>query len=73
MNPFTTIFGWGEEAADARTYKELPENAKTYLKRLEKALGFNIIDEQIEELKANVNNINYEVAEQREREVGMMS
>lgn len=35
----------------------------------EKELGLNITDEQIEELKANMNNINYEVAEKREKEV----
>ena len=34
----------------------------------EKELGLNITDEQIEELKANVDNINYEVAEAREKE-----
>lgn len=27
--------GWGEEVADARSYDELPENAKKYLKRIE--------------------------------------
>ncbi|MDN8952158.1 adenylosuccinate synthetase, partial [Staphylococcus aureus] len=26
--------GWGEEVADARSYEELPENAKTYLRRI---------------------------------------
>ncbi|WP_050607222.1 adenylosuccinate lyase [Clostridium niameyense] len=35
----------------------------------EKELGINISDEQIQELKACVDNINYEVAEQREKEV----
>lgn len=35
----------------------------------EKELGINITDEQLEELRANVDNINYEVAEQREMEV----
>lgn len=35
----------------------------------EKELGLNITEKQIEELRANVNNINYEVAEQREMEV----
>lgn len=35
----------------------------------EKELGLNITDEQLEELRANVENINYEVAEQRERSV----
>lgn len=35
----------------------------------EKELGLNITDEQIEELKENIDNINYEVAEKREKEV----
>lgn len=35
----------------------------------EKELGINITDEQVEELRANADNINYEVAEQREMEV----
>ncbi|WP_097025478.1 adenylosuccinate lyase [Clostridium peptidivorans] len=35
----------------------------------EKELGLNITDEQIEELKKNSENINYEVAEKREKEV----
>ncbi|MDF2502520.1 MULTISPECIES: adenylosuccinate lyase [Clostridium] len=35
----------------------------------EKELGLNITDEQIDELKAHVNDINYEVAEKREKEV----
>lgn len=35
----------------------------------EKELGLNITDEQITELKANVDNINYDVAEQKEKEV----
>ena len=35
----------------------------------EKELGLNITDEQIEEMKANVNSINYDVAKQREKEV----
>lgn len=39
------------------------------LAEAEKELGLNITDEQIEELKANQNNINYEVAEAREKEV----
>src|SRR5690242_12527341 len=34
----------------------------------ERELGLNITEEQVNELKANVDNINYEVAEQRERE-----
>lgn len=35
----------------------------------EKELGLNITDEQVEELKKNIDNINYEVAEKREKEV----
>ena len=35
----------------------------------EKELGLNITDEQIEEMKLHVNDINYEVAEAREKEV----
>ncbi|WP_446899536.1 adenylosuccinate lyase [Clostridium sp. LBM24168] len=39
------------------------------LAECEKRLGLNITDEQIEELKANVDNINYEDAQRREKEV----
>ncbi|NMM65717.1 adenylosuccinate lyase [Clostridium sp. P21] len=39
------------------------------LAECEKELGLNISDEQIEELKKNVDNVNYEVAEKREKEV----
>jgi len=39
------------------------------LAEAEQELGLAITDEQIKELKANVDNINYEVAEQREKEV----
>ncbi|WP_123054024.1 adenylosuccinate lyase [Clostridium sp. JN-1] len=39
------------------------------LAECEKQLGLNITDEQINELKANAENINYEVAEEREKEV----
>ena len=35
----------------------------------EKELGINITDEQIEELKSNIDNINYEVAQMKEKEV----
>jgi len=35
----------------------------------EKELGLNITDEQVKELKENIDNINYEVAEKREKEV----
>lgn len=36
------------------------------LAKIEKDLGLDITDEQIAELEANISNINYEVAEQRE-------
>ena len=39
------------------------------LAETEKELGINITDEQIEELKANADNINYDVARAREKEV----
>ncbi len=39
------------------------------LAQSEKELGLNISEEQIKELKENVDNVNYEVAEQREKEV----
>ncbi|MCI1943943.1 adenylosuccinate lyase [Clostridium luticellarii] len=39
------------------------------LAECEKELGLNITSEQIDELKANVENINYEDAEKREKEV----
>jgi adenylosuccinate lyase len=39
------------------------------LAECEKELGLNITDEQIDELKSNMDNINYEVAEKREKEV----
>ena len=35
----------------------------------EKELGLNITDEQINELKSNINNINYEEAIKKEKEV----
>lgn len=34
--------GWGDEVADARSYDELPENAKKYLKRIEEFTGTDI-------------------------------
>jgi adenylosuccinate lyase len=39
------------------------------LAECEKELGLNITDEQLQELKDNIDNINYEVAEKREKEV----
>ena len=37
------------------------------LAKAEKALGINITDEQIAELEANKDNINYEIAREREK------
>ncbi len=39
------------------------------LAECEKELGLNITEEQINELKNNIDNINYEIAEKREKEV----
>ncbi|WP_027623492.1 adenylosuccinate lyase [Clostridium lundense] len=39
------------------------------LAECEKELGLNITEEQIDELKSNVENINYEVAEEKEKEI----
>ncbi len=39
------------------------------LAEAEKELGLSITDEQIAQLKANMDNINYDIAEQREKEV----
>ncbi|MBF0188901.1 MAG: adenylosuccinate synthase [Magnetococcales bacterium] len=37
---YEEVPGWkGESAADARTYEELPETAKSYIRRLEELLG----------------------------------
>ena len=43
------------------------------LAKSEKELGLNITDEQIAEMEANKDNINYDVAEAREKRFGMMS
>ena len=37
------------------------------LAKAEKHLGLNITDEQIEEMEANVDNINFDVAQEREK------
>ena len=42
------------------------------LAETEKELGLNITQEQIDELKANADNINYEVAKEREKRCVMM-
>ncbi len=41
------------------------------LAETEKELGLNITDEQIEELKAHAEDINYDVAKARERKCAM--
>ena len=41
----------------------------TALAECEKELGLNITDKQIHELKENIDNINYEVAEKKEKEI----
>lgn len=41
----------------------------TVLAECEKELGLNITDEQIDELRKNIDNINYEVAEKKEKEI----
>lgn len=44
----------------------------TALAESEKELGLKISDEQINELKSNIENINYEDAEEKERKLDMM-
>jgi len=39
------------------------------LARAEMQLGLNVTQEQVDELEANINNINYEIAAEREKEV----
>ena len=39
---YETFDGWGEEAAAAKTYDELPENAKTYLERIAAFTGVDV-------------------------------
>lgn len=63
-------------ASDEMSYIFSPDNKfKTWRKlwialaEVEKELGLNITDEQIEEMKAYQNDINYEVAEEREKVV----
>ena len=41
----------------------------TALAECEKELGLNITDKQIDELRKNIGNINYEVAEKKEKEI----
>lgn len=69
-NPLITRYA-GREMAELfssdtkfRTWRKL----WIALAEAEKELGLNITDEQIEELKSKQNDINYDVAEERERE-----
>lgn len=39
---YEELDGWDESIADARTYEEIPENAKKYLKRIEQLTGTKI-------------------------------
>ncbi len=62
-------------ASKDMTYLFSPDNKFITWRKLwialaesEKEMGLNITDEQIEELKVNQNNINYDVAIQREKE-----
>ena len=50
-----------------RTTNSRPGKLWIALAKAEKALGINITDEQIAELEANKENINYEVAREREK------
>ena len=42
------------------------------LAETERELGLNITQEQIDEMKAHADDINYDVAKERERQVRMM-
>ena len=39
---YETHKGWKQDISKAKTYDELPQNAKLYLKRLEEILGIKI-------------------------------
>ncbi len=45
------------------------ENSGSLLRRRKKELGLDITDEQIEELKAHADDINYDVAKKKEKKV----
>lgn len=70
VSPFSTRYASDEmqyvfsEEFKFRTWRKL----WIALAKAEKKLGVNITDEQIAELEANADNINYDVAEARERE-----
>ena len=42
MPVYEEFDGWDESVADARSYAELPENAKIYLRRIEEFTGTRI-------------------------------
>ena len=74
-NSYTTPLS-GRYASKEMQYIFSPEKKFTTWRKLwvalaetEQALGLGITDEQIEELRAHVNDINYEVAQAREKEV----
>jgi adenylosuccinate lyase len=68
-SPFTTRYASSEmlEIFSPDTKFKTWRKLWIALAEAEKELGLDITDEQIEELKENANNINYEVAEQKER------
>lgn len=70
-NPLITRYGSKEMAGLFSNDKKFRTWRKLWiaLAEGEKELGLNITDEQIEEMKANANNINYDAAEQREKEI----
>ncbi|HIY23048.1 MAG TPA: adenylosuccinate synthetase, partial [Candidatus Brachybacterium merdigallinarum] len=39
---YETLPGWTEDLSEARTFEELPENAKAYVRRLEELAGCRI-------------------------------
>ena len=70
VSPFSTRYASEEmqyvfsEEFKFRTWRKL----WIALAKAEKTLGVDITDEQIAELEANADNINYDVAEAREKE-----
>ena len=71
VNPLIKRYSSKEMAANFSDDKKFKLWRKLWiaLAESEKELGLNITDEQIAELKANAENINYEDAEKREKEV----
>ena len=39
---YEELEGWTEDITNARTYDELPDNAKKYIEFIEKHLGINV-------------------------------